>query len=94
MRFLCACVVEHEGTFQKKVEMIEVKEKDFAIASSKVAELISTKYNIPNKFVEREPEQVGILYINPKKVIKAIVMMRVRIRMNKMMKVIVKVLVS
>lgn len=67
MRFLCACVVEHEGTFQKKVEMIEVKEKDFAIASNKVAELISAKYNIPNKFVDREPEQVGILYINPKK---------------------------
>ena len=67
MRFLCACVVKVEDSFEKRVEMIEVKEKDFAIASNKVAEIFSSKYDIPNKFVEREPEQIGILYINPKK---------------------------
>ena len=67
MRFLCAGVVKDGEEFSKRVEMIEVKEKDFAIASNKVAEIFSSKHNIPNKFVDREPEQVGILYINPKK---------------------------
>lgn len=68
MRFLCCFKYkDKEGNLVLKSEMHKTKTDDISRGQLQLLVKLSTDYDIPAEFVDRNDDAPGILYINPKK---------------------------